>query len=115
MRDETGEAKAGMVRLEGYLMSEAALREAREEANAFAQRLTWLGPGEQHEIAGLLAEHHLKGKREMLAAVVVRSEQLKAEYEARYEQLRRRLVCATVTSVAGTVAVLTALTMHATR
>ncbi|MGW7102177.1 hypothetical protein [Streptomyces sp. NPDC054838] len=101
--DDTGgaeaEAAAGLARLEGYLISQAALREAHTEAQAFAGRLTWLGLGERQEIAGLFAEHHLRLKRQMLAAVVARGEELGAAYEHRYRMLRRRLTAGVLASV----------------
>ncbi|MEU7064605.1 hypothetical protein [Streptomyces sp. NPDC046161] len=90
------EAAAGLARLEGYLISQAALHEAHSEAQAFAGRLTWLGPGERQEVAGLFAEHHLRLKRQMLAAVVARGEELATAYEHRYSLLRRRLTATVV-------------------
>ncbi|MEU8843166.1 hypothetical protein AB0D97_29250 [Streptomyces roseus] len=83
-------AAAGLARLEGYLMSQAALREARERGEAFAHGLTWLGAGEQEEISRRFAEHHLDLRKEMLAATVARAEELRAEYAHRYTHLRRR-------------------------
>ncbi|THA47275.1 hypothetical protein [Streptomyces sp. A1136] len=99
--DEPGEAEtaAGLARLEGYLISQAALHEAHTEAQAFAGRLSWLGPGERQEIAGLFAEHHLRMKRQMLAAVVARGEELAAAYEHRYRMLRRRLTAGAVAAI----------------
>ncbi|MFD9339498.1 hypothetical protein ACFWBF_34695 [Streptomyces sp. NPDC060028] len=72
-------------------MSQAALREAKAEGDAFSYGLTWLGPGEQHEISHRFAQHHLRLRREMLTATVARAEELKAEYTHRYVCLRRRV------------------------
>ncbi|MFD5932461.1 hypothetical protein [Streptomyces sp. NPDC060333] len=43
MKRRSKEAAAGLARIEGYLMSQAALREAHEEGQAFVRTLTWLG------------------------------------------------------------------------
>ncbi|MFF8259117.1 hypothetical protein [Streptomyces virginiae] len=90
MNDRPNETAAGLARIEGYLMSQAALRQAREQGEAFARALTWLGAGEQEEISRRFAEHHLDLRKEMLAATVARAEELKAEYTQRYACLRRR-------------------------
>ncbi|MFD6874622.1 MULTISPECIES: hypothetical protein [unclassified Streptomyces] len=72
-------------------MSQAALREARDQGEAFAGDLSWLGPGERDEISDRFARHHLRLRREMLAATVVRAEELREEYAHRYTRLRRRV------------------------
>ncbi|MGW7102383.1 hypothetical protein [Streptomyces sp. NPDC054838] len=92
------DAAAGLARLEGYLMSQAARREADQAGEEFARGLTWLGPGERQEIAERFAEHHLRLKRQILTAVVARAEELKTEYGLRYALLRRRLVALTATA-----------------
>ncbi|MFE5488940.1 hypothetical protein ACFQ8S_03010 [Streptomyces virginiae] len=92
MNERRDEAAAGLARIEGYLMSQAALREAREEGVAFAGSLTWLGPREQDEVSDRFAQHHLRLRREMLAATVVRATELREEYAHRYARLRRRVI-----------------------
>lgn len=98
MNEHPEEAAAGLSRIEGYLMSQAALREAREEGLAFAGSLTWLGPREQDEISDRFAQHHLRLRREMLAATVVRATELRDEYTRRYAYLRRRVIGLTLAS-----------------
>ena len=90
MSERPDETAAGLARIEGFLMSQAALREAHEEGQAFVRTLTWLGPGEQDEISDRFAQHHLRLRREMLAATVARAAELRAEYAHRYGQLCRR-------------------------
>ncbi|MFJ6797340.1 hypothetical protein [Streptomyces sp. NPDC091268] len=90
MTKRSEEAAAGLAALEGYLMSQAARKEAQEAGRAFARSLTWLGPGEQEQIGDRFAQHHLRLRREMLAATVVRAAELKGEYAHRYSRLRRR-------------------------
>lgn len=91
MSEGSDETAAGLARLEGFLMGQAALREACEEGQAFARALTWLGSGEQDEISDRFAQHHLCLRREMLAAAVARAAELKDEYAQRYGQLCRRV------------------------
>ncbi|MEV7442847.1 hypothetical protein AB0O22_17105 [Streptomyces sp. NPDC091204] len=71
-------------------MSQAALREAQDQGEAFAHALTWLGAGEQREISHRFAQHHLRLRREMLTATVARAAELRGEYAHRYGQLCRR-------------------------
>ncbi|OKK16319.1 hypothetical protein AMK16_25025 [Streptomyces sp. CB00455] len=91
MSERSDETAAGLARIEGYLISQAALGEARKEGQAFARALTWLGPGEQDEIGDRFAQYHLRLRRDMLAATVARSAELKEEYTRRYVRLRRRV------------------------
>ncbi|MET9324270.1 hypothetical protein ABZX75_29520 [Streptomyces sp. NPDC003038] len=112
MRKRTRETAAGLSRLEGYLMSQAALHEADHEGQAFASGLSWLGSHEQQEIAARFAEHHLRLRKQILRAVVGRAEELQAEYSHRYAALRQRVVgiCVMVCAVCCAAAILLALT-----
>ncbi|MFD7628365.1 hypothetical protein ACFV7Q_20375 [Streptomyces sp. NPDC059851] len=108
-RKETAD---GLARLEAYLMSQTALQEAATAGEAFARRLSWLGPHEQDEVARRFADHHLALRKQMLRAVIDRAHELRAEYGHRYAVLRRRTVAvalAAVVAVAGASAGITAL------
>ncbi|MEV4949076.1 hypothetical protein [Streptomyces sp. NPDC053755] len=96
-RDDTA---AGMARLEGYLMSQAARQEARRAGEDFARGLSWLGPLERDEIARRFADEHLALRREMLGAVAVRIAELRTEYGDRYAYLRRRTLALALAAVA---------------
>ncbi|MFD3549936.1 hypothetical protein ACFWUW_30875 [Streptomyces sp. NPDC058655] len=87
MTEHPDETAAGLARIEGFLMSQAALLEAREEGQAFARTLTWLGPDEQDD---RFAHRHLSMRREMLATTVARAAELKDEYAHWYGELCRR-------------------------
>ncbi|MFE9374244.1 hypothetical protein ACFYM2_31350 [Streptomyces sp. NPDC006711] len=100
MSKSSKEAAEGLVRLEGFLMSEAVRRDAHEQGQDFARALTWLGPAEQRDVSSRFARHHLRLHRDMLAATVVRADKLRAEYAHRYAQLRRRLICLTLLAFA---------------
>ncbi|MFD3805500.1 hypothetical protein ACFWSF_29565 [Streptomyces sp. NPDC058611] len=91
MSERSKETAAGLARIEGYLMSQAALREAKAEGEAFALALTWLGPSEQEQVSRLFAQHHLDLRKEMLARTMARADELRAEYSRRYVRLRRRI------------------------
>ncbi|RSS81492.1 hypothetical protein [Streptomyces sp. WAC06614] len=99
---------AGLARLEGYLMSQAARHEAAAAGETFARHLSWLGPQEKDEIARRFADHHLALRRQMLHAVIERTHELRTEYSHRYAVLRRR---ATVTALAVVVLTAAALTL----
>ncbi|MFH8370087.1 hypothetical protein [Streptomyces sp. NPDC018031] len=86
---------AGIARIEGYLLCQAALRRARDEGQAFADRMPWLTTAQHQEVARRFAEAHVEVTRTALRSVAARCEELKAEYTARYELLRRRLLCRT--------------------
>ncbi|KIF01396.1 hypothetical protein PL81_35830 [Streptomyces sp. RSD-27] len=86
--------------MEGYLMSQAALRQACEEGLAFAGALTWLGPREQEEISDRFARHHLRLRHEMLTATAARATELRDEYAHRYARLRRRVIGLTLAAFA---------------
>lgn len=95
------EIASGIAALEGYLLSQAEISGARREAEAFADRLPWLGPAERAELVALYADERLEVSRRVLRRITDRSRELRAEYTARYEQLRRRLLCACVGLVLG--------------
>ncbi|MFJ8692471.1 hypothetical protein [Streptomyces roseolilacinus] len=107
-REHAGTA-AGLARLEGYLSAEAHLREARLQAEAFVLRLPWLTTAQREEVARRYAEAHVAHATQALKQVARRSAELRDEYGRRYELLRRRLLCVTVASLAGGVALLSGL------
>lgn len=110
MRRHPHETAAGLARLEGYLVSQAALHEADRAGQAFARELTWLGPQEQQEIATRFAQHHLLLRKQALHAVVGRAEELHGDHSRRYSALRIRIVgiCVTVCALCCAAAVLLA-------
>lgn len=95
------EAAEGLVRLEGYLWSERARTEGAEAGRIFASRLTWLGAGEQAEVARHFAQVHVQLRRDMLGQALVRAQELRSEYSRRYAFLRLRLVALSLSAVIG--------------
>lgn len=100
------ETAAGINAIEGYLMAQATMRRAREQAEAFAGRMPWLTTGQREEVVRQYAADHLEQSKETLQAIVRRAAELRVEYTERYEELRRRLlriVVAVVTLAAALV------------
>ncbi|POX57242.1 hypothetical protein C3489_00530 [Streptomyces sp. Ru71] len=78
--------------VEGYLLARADQEQARREADAFCARLPWLTTAQAEEVARLYAEQHIELTRQRLRHTIRRAEELRREYEARYAQLRHRLL-----------------------
>lgn len=87
------ETASGIAALEGYLLAQAEISDARREAEAFADRLPWLTSAERAEVVRLYSAERLELSRRFLRRVTERSHELRAQYSARYEQLRRRVLC----------------------
>ncbi|MFF1448463.1 hypothetical protein ACFVYF_09960 [Streptomyces sp. NPDC058274] len=77
--------------LEGHLLVEAARTEARAEAARFSRSLAWLTDTQRAEVEERYADNHLAVTRRSWERTARRGGELKAEYEAAYRALRRRL------------------------
>ncbi|WP_311765320.1 hypothetical protein [Streptomyces zingiberis] len=104
MRPDPGEVEAGLAQLEGYLRGRSHIADAHAEAEAFADRLPWLTTAQRAEVVGCYVQDRLALTRRLLEHVVGRAGELREEYGARYELLRRRLVCASVAVLLSAVA-----------
>ena len=91
--------------MEGYLLAQSRLLEARTHATMFADRMPWLTSAQYEEVVSLYTEDHIAVSHRALEAVVARAGELRAEYTARYELLRRRLLCAGLTTLTGSTCV----------
>ncbi|MFD9866941.1 hypothetical protein ACFXI8_06475 [Streptomyces niveus] len=96
-----GEASSGIQQLEGYLLAQSRVREARTHAVIFADRMPWLTSAQHEEVVSLYTQDHIAMSRRALEAVVARAGELRAEYTARYELLKRRLLCAYLIALTG--------------
>ncbi|MEV5596107.1 hypothetical protein [Streptomyces sp. NPDC052496] len=93
METEAGPGTAeGLARLEGYLLLHAERDRASHEARTFADRLPWLTTAQRDEVIRCYTEERLTAVRRDLERIRTRCHQLRAEYTARYETLRRRLL-----------------------
>ncbi|KUH40369.1 MULTISPECIES: hypothetical protein [Streptomyces] len=69
-------------------------REARAEGEAFARRMPWLTAAQHEEVARLYAEDRVESSARLLGRTTARCGELREEYAAHYDRLRRRLLCA---------------------
>ena len=95
------EIAAGIARIEGYLLARSHVQEAERDAEAFADRMPWLTTGQREEVVRVYTGDRIAVSRRVLEALVARSQELRAEHTARYEELRRRLLCASVAALLG--------------
>jgi hypothetical protein len=103
------EVTSGIARLEGYLLCQTEIRNARAEAEAFARRMPWLTTAQHDEVVRLYTEDRIALARRVLQRIADRCNELEAEYTARYEQLRQRLVCTCVALLLGAFAACTCM------
>ncbi|MGW1139937.1 hypothetical protein [Streptomyces zhihengii] len=84
---------SGIARLEGYLLAQSRMSEARREAEDFADRMPWLTTAQREDVVSHYVQDRVALTRRVLTALVARAGELRQEYTARYEDLRRRLLC----------------------
>ncbi|MFD7607310.1 hypothetical protein ACFWAN_44050 [Streptomyces mirabilis] len=77
--------------LEGHLLIEAAKAEGRTEAARFTHSLACLTDTQREEVEERFADSYLALTRRSWERTARRGRELRAEYEARYRALRRRL------------------------
>jgi hypothetical protein len=104
VRQPEPDVAAGIARLEGYLLAQSKVQEAEREAEAFAGRMPWLTTAQREEVVRVYTEDRIALSRQVLEALVSRAHELRAEYTARYDELRRRLLCASVAALLGSTA-----------
>ncbi|MEZ7003036.1 hypothetical protein [Streptomyces sp. AD55] len=89
-------AGAGLRRLEGYLLWQAEVEQARKEAEAMADRLDWLTSAQREAVVDCFAERQMQLSRRFLERTALRAQSLRGEYEQRYALLRARLCALTL-------------------
>ncbi|MCK7622827.1 cytochrome C oxidase subunit I [Streptomyces sp. RS10V-4] len=87
--------------VEGYLLWQARVREAEQRAEEFVRPLEWLTTSQRVEIEQRYVEDSLRRARRDLERIAARCRSLRAEYEARYRQLRHRCLALTLATCAG--------------
>ncbi|GAA3124404.1 hypothetical protein GCM10010521_09090 [Streptomyces rameus] len=95
--------------VEGYLLWQARIAEAERRAREFAGSLDWLTTAQREEIERRYVADSLRRARADLERVAARCVSLRAEYEHRYEVLRRRCVGVVLAVCAGFTTVATLL------
>ncbi|AEW98090.1 MULTISPECIES: hypothetical protein [Streptomycetaceae] len=77
--------------IEGFLLWEGEKHRARERAHAFASGLPWLTDSQRADLEQRYVRDQLDLSRACLVRIAQRSGELRAEYEAVYAALKRRL------------------------
>jgi hypothetical protein len=91
MDDRPPSPRALINEVEGHLLIEAAKVEGRAEAARFTHSLAWLTDTQREEAEERFADTYLSLSRRSWERTAARGRELRAEYEARYRALRRRL------------------------
>ena len=76
---------------EGYLLVHSHYDDARREAGELCARMPWLTTAQAEDVAHHYCERRMALTRHMLRATVQRADELRQEYENRYQELRRAL------------------------
>lgn len=101
----------GIARMEGYLLWNAEVQEARRHAGRFTDQLPWLTTAQREDVERVYVTDRVAVCRESFSRVAGRAVELRAEYTARYEQLRNRCVALSVAVTGAVTGVCTALTL----
>ncbi|MEH6377565.1 hypothetical protein V7793_25000 [Streptomyces sp. KLMMK] len=91
--------------IEGYLLWEEEKRKAGERAREFTAGIPWLTDSQRADLEHRYAVDQLAVSRTYLRRIAARSTELRTEYEAVYQALRRRaalwcVVCGAVWAAA---------------
>ena len=95
--------------VEGYLLWQARIAEAEQRAREFTGPLEWLTTAQREDIERRYVADSLARSRSDLERVAARCVSLRAEYENRYQDLRRRCLAGVLTVCAGCIALATLL------
>ncbi|MFB7502802.1 cytochrome C oxidase subunit I [Streptomyces broussonetiae] len=93
----------------GYLLWQARVAEAERRAREFTGPLDWLTSAQREEIERRHISDGLARARADLERIAARCASLRAEYEHRYRELKRRCLAVTLVVCAGCTAVATLL------
>ncbi|MEV6113537.1 cytochrome C oxidase subunit I [Streptomyces sp. NPDC052109] len=95
--------------VEGYLLWQARIAEAEQRAQEFVAPMDWLTTAQREDIERRYIADSLQRARSDLERVAARCRSLRAEYEHRYQELKRRCLAVTLAVCAGCMAVGTLL------
>ncbi|MFE5143108.1 cytochrome C oxidase subunit I [Streptomyces fagopyri] len=76
--------------VDGYLLWHARVTEAEQRARDFVEAMDWLTTSQRAEIERYYVADSLRRARKDVERVAARCVALRAEYEHRYQNLRRR-------------------------
>ncbi|MFE2599549.1 hypothetical protein [Streptomyces sp. NPDC057617] len=98
-RDENTATARGLVRLEGYLLWNAEIEDARRRAARFCEQLPWLTTAQREDVERAYVADRLAASRATLVRISERAAELRGEYAERYRTLRTRCMAAAVVAV----------------
>ncbi|MFE9382715.1 cytochrome C oxidase subunit I [Streptomyces sp. NPDC007025] len=87
-----GEVGEGIRRIEGHLLWQRQLSDARARAEHAVAPLDWLTGAEREDVVRRVADALADGSRAALRETAQRAVSLRREYEDRYAVLKRRVV-----------------------
>ncbi|MFD5871585.1 hypothetical protein [Streptomyces sp. NPDC060322] len=96
------ESTRGLAQVEGYLLWNAEVEQARRAARRFTDALPWLTTAQRDDVERVYVADRVEICRETLTRIAGRAVELRGEYTARYDRLRARCVLVSVLTV-GTV------------
>ncbi|MEU8709822.1 hypothetical protein [Streptomyces sp. NPDC048565] len=105
------ESARGVAQVEGYLLWNAEVEEARRQARRFTDALPWLTTAQRADVERVYAADRMEVCRETLTRIAGRAVELRGEYTARYDRLRARCVALCVLTVGTVGGTCTALTL----
>ncbi|MFJ9060297.1 hypothetical protein OHB07_37135 [Streptomyces sp. NBC_00111] len=100
--DPDKESTRGLAQVEGYLLWNAEVEQARRQARRFTEALPWLTTAQRDDVERVYVADRVEICRETLTRIAGRAVELRGEYTARYDRLRARCVAVSVLTV-GTV------------
>ncbi|MYY05706.1 hypothetical protein GT035_26565 [Streptomyces sp. SID4913] len=86
------ESARGLAQMEGYLLWNAEVEQARRLARRFTDQLPWLTTAQREDVERVYTAERTMDSRLMLARISARATQLRGEYSERYRRLRARCV-----------------------
>ncbi|MFD4760944.1 hypothetical protein ACFWOJ_19250 [Streptomyces sp. NPDC058439] len=109
--DPDKDTARGLAQLEGYLLWNAEVEEARRRAGRFTDELPWLTTAQREDVQRVYTADHVAASRAMLCRICARAAELRDEYDARYRRLRARCAAAGVVLVGAVGGTCTAVTL----
>lgn len=91
-RSRVDETAAIAAEAEGFLIAHCHREEARREAQTLCARLPWLTTAQAEDLTRHYVNHRIVLTRQILTTTSERAQELRSEYEVRYQDLRRRLL-----------------------
>ncbi|MFD6281891.1 hypothetical protein ACFWFI_40990 [Streptomyces sp. NPDC060209] len=105
------ESARGLAQVEGYLLLNAEVAEARRQARRFTGDLPWLTTAQREDVERVYVADRVEVCRETLTRIAGRAVELRGEYTARYDRLRARCVALSVLTAGAVSGACAALTL----